>query len=165
VDPASRSGGAPPARVDEALARARGHARLAAAEAAAALRALLDAAALAATGVPGDELRGIGALARRLEALDAAFRHGSAGTETLIATLAEALDAEIARWEARSAHDADARAVLRAFLGLRELLWELGVRPAGEAAAAPAGGAPAPRAAARGGVRAAPRVQRVPVEG
>ena len=35
---------------------------------------------------------------------------------------------EIERWEARSARDPDARAVLRAFLGLRELLWELGLR-------------------------------------
>jgi hypothetical protein len=160
---ASRSEGAP-ASVDEALVRARRHARLAAAEAAAAVRAVLDAVALAATGTAGDELRGIVALGRRLDEFAAAFRHGSAGAETLIATLADALDAEIARWEARSAHDADARAVLRAFLGLRELLWELGVRPPGEAQE-PGGDDAAPRAPARRGVRAAPRVQRVPVEG
>ena len=43
--------------------------------------------------------------------------------------MVEALDAEIARWEERAKTDDDARAMLRAYLGLREILWELGVRP------------------------------------
>ena len=46
----------------------------------------------------------------------------------------DALDAEIARWETKARQDADARAVLRAFLGVRELLWELGMRPSAPAA-------------------------------
>jgi hypothetical protein len=47
--------------------------------------------------------------------------------------------------------------VLRAFLGLRELLWEFGVRRPDDGAAGSR-----PRRAAR---RARPRVQRVRVEG
>jgi hypothetical protein len=43
--------------------------------------------------------------------------------------VAAALDAEIARWEASSRDDPEARAVLRAFLGVREILWEVGLRP------------------------------------
>lgn len=174
------SGGAPPESAREALARARRHARIAAAEGLAALRALLDAAALATTGAASGELRVLGALGRQLDEAEAALRGGHAGGEVLVAALADALDAEIARWEARSSEDPDARAVLRAFLGLRELLWELGVRPraTGEtAASAPGGaagsagplggGAPRPRAAARGArePRPGPRVQRIPVEG
>jgi hypothetical protein len=161
----------PPQDALEALARARGHARLAAAEAVAALRALLDAAGLAAAGAPSDELRGLSALARRLDALDAELREGSASEGALVRALAGALDAEIARWQQRSAEDPDARAVLRAFLGLRELLWELGVRSGSGAAGArgePAAEAAPPRerAAPREAGRArAPRVQRVRVEG
>ena len=159
--------------------RARGHARLAAAEGLAAFRALLDAAALATTGEASGELRFLGSLARQLDETGAALRAGSAGAEALVTALAEALEAEIARWQARSAEDPDARAVLRAFLGLRELLWELGVRPRadgeapaeqprGTARGGPRGGAaPRPRAAGRASEepRPGPRVQRVPVEG
>ncbi|MGE4608242.1 MAG: hypothetical protein AAEJ52_15995, partial [Myxococcota bacterium] len=46
----------------------------------------------------------------------------------LLQSIANALDAEIARWEDRARDDSDARSVLRAFLGLRELLWEFGLR-------------------------------------
>jgi hypothetical protein len=157
----------PPRSAQEALRLAGEHARRSAAEALAALRALLDAAALAATGAPSDQLRGLGALSRGLDDLGAALHAGSA-PEGLVAALAEALDAEIARWESRSGEDPDARAVLRAFLGLRELLWELGVRAAGgRGPAEPSSGHPAPsEARARGAARrAAPRVQRVRVEG
>jgi len=73
---------------------------------------------------------------------------------------AVALDAEIARWEKRAAADGDARAVLRAFLGLRELLWEVGVRPRPEPAAPPAA-----RGRKAGPDRPQGRVQRVHVEG
>ena len=54
-------------------------------------------------------------------------------SQPLLASIADALDAEIARWEALAEADSDARAVLRAFLGLRELLWEFGVRRSGGA--------------------------------
>jgi hypothetical protein len=114
----------PPETAGEALARAREHGRAAVAEALAALRALLDAAALAGTGVPAADHRGLAAAARWLDGLDA-----RAGSPSLLVSVAEALDAEIARWEERAQDDPDARAVLRAFLGLRELLWEFGLRP------------------------------------
>lgn len=169
AEPSETGGRRPPRAVGEALARARNHARLAAAEALAAVRALLDAASLAAAGAPSDELRGLAALSRRLDALDAGLREGSAGADSLIAALAGALDAEISRWEQRSAEDPDARAVLRAFLGLRELLWELGVRTRAREGAADEEPAPEARPPARsagaGPTRGAGRVQRVRVEG
>jgi hypothetical protein len=143
------SGG--PLTVQEALARARRHARASLAEAVAAARALLDAAALAATGVPSDEQRRLSGLAATLDALAAQIAPDGAGDGTpLLAAVYEALDDEIERWEERSRDDADARPVLRAFLGLREILWELGVRPT---QAGP------PSEPSRGA-----RVQRVPVE-
>ena len=162
----------PPGSAPDALARAAHHARLAAAEALAAWRALADAGALLATGAPSTALRGVGGLARASMELEAALRSGSGAEGDALATaLAGALDAEIARWEARSADDSDARAVLRAFLGLRELLWEVGVRVQSAAPAAPAGPEgvrPEPRrpvvAAPRARRRTA-RVERVPVEG
>ena len=48
--------------------------------------------------------------------------------ESISGPLHRALQVEIDRWEKRSAEDDSARPVLRAFLGLRELLWELGIR-------------------------------------
>jgi hypothetical protein len=158
-------GEAAPRSVGEALARARDHARLAAAEGLAAFRALLDAAALAAAGAPSAELAGLAGLSERLTELDAALRDGTGGANALVGALAAALDGEIARWEERSADDGEARAVLRAFLGLRELLWELGVRAPAQRSESPrarGAGAPAsdaPSGAGRRGVR------RVPVEG
>jgi hypothetical protein len=162
---------ATPQSVGEALAAARRHARLAAAEAFAALRALLDGAALLATGRAGDGVRGLAVLRRRLDDLEEALRSGApAGAEALVEALAGALDAEIARWEARSSEDPDARAVLRAFLGLRELLWEMGVRPAPRDAADGGGAEPVPDTAAprdprRARASAKPRVERIRVEG
>ena len=159
--------GTPPADVAEALARARKHGQRAAAETAAALRALLDAAALAATGEPG-ERTALGPLAAGLEQLQQwidpeSARDGGA----MLAALHDALDQEIARWEERSRSDPDARAVLRAFLGVREVLWEVGVRrpgeatgPAREAAAEEPERPPTVRSTRRG-----TRLQRVRVEG
>ncbi len=139
---------AAPATLEEALARAREHGRLALAETLTALQALLDAAALAGSGRPLQSHRQLAPLARLLEGL--ASRLGGDGPEPLLASIAEALDVEIARWENRARDDLDARAVLRAFLGLREILWELGVRP----------GPQRPRQRPAG-----PRIQRVPVQG
>jgi hypothetical protein len=162
-----------PRTAPEALTRAARHARLAAAEALAAWRALVDAGALLATGGPSARVRGLGGVSRLTLELEAALRGGTAaGGEALVRALAEALDAEIARWEARSVEDPDARAVLRAFLGLRELLWEVGVRVPAEAAAAPDPAGPRMRPEPRRPVVAAPRtrrraarLERVPVEG
>jgi hypothetical protein len=129
--PASRKRAeGPPQDVEEALSRASRHARRAAAEAIATLRALLDAAALAATGEPSEKTRLAGALATGLDELRGWLATDSTSeSDGLLAALGEALEVEIRRWEARGRDDAEARAVLRAFLGLRELLWELGVRP------------------------------------
>jgi hypothetical protein len=159
-----------PADLAEALARARQHARSAASESVLAVHALLDAAALAASGLPSDASRLLAPLAQLLESLAQGLApDADAVSAPLLEALAEALDAEIARWEARARDDAEARAVLRAFLGVRELLWELGLRRRERAPDAP-GGAPgcpgpvegphAPRP-----VRRRPRVQRVPVQG
>jgi len=159
-----------PVDVAEALARARGHARAAASEAVSAAHALLDAAALATSGLPSDASRLLAPLAQLLESVAQGLAPDSdAMSAPLLAALVDALDAEIARWEARAGDDAEARAVLRAFLGVRELLWELGLRRRERAQEAPAGaagsedpvqGARAPRA-----VRRRPRIQRVPVQG
>jgi hypothetical protein len=159
-----------PASAAEALARARTHARVAASESVLAVRALLDAAALAGSGLPAESSRLLAPLAQLLEGLAQGLApDAEAASAPLLSALAEALDAEIARWEARARDDAEARAVLRAFLGVRELLWEFGLRrresgpaPAGAAAVGvdPGHGSPAPRP-----VRRRPRVQRVPVQG
>jgi len=142
----------PPARgVEDALARALEHARVAAAEAALAARALLDAASLGASGVPAEGHAPLRGLLRWLD--EAAAGAGGGAGARWAAALADALDAEIARWEARSRSDPEARGVLRAFLGLRELLWELGVQRAAPAEA------PAPSAQ-----RPARRLERVAVE-
>jgi len=45
----------------------------------------------------------------------------------LMQSLSEAIEHEIRRWEGRSRSDPEARLVLRAFLLLRELAWELGM--------------------------------------
>lgn len=160
-----RARAAPPARLEEALARARDHARAAAAEAAHAARALLDAAALGATGVPAAGHEPLRGAVRWLDEL--AAQAGGAGHARWLAALGDALDAEIARWEQRSRSDPEARGVLRAFLGLRELLWELGLRAAPPAPASPPpAAAPRPRArveAAR--PAAARRLERVPIDG
>jgi hypothetical protein len=142
-----------PESAEQALARAAQHARASAAELVAALRALVDAASLAASGEPGATGR-LAPLAMVLDEVQALVSP-ELGGGALAAAIAEALDAEIARWEERGRDDPDARAVLRAFLGLRELLWELGVRP-------PAKGGAGGRS--RGGARRG-RLQRVPVEG
>jgi len=123
--------GATPPSVAEALARAKRHARAAVAEALLALRALLDAVSCATHGGPAGAREVLSRAAASLEVWSEALTSGDRIADpALVHALADALDAEIARWEARARDDDEARAVLRAFLGLRELLWELGVRPA-----------------------------------
>jgi hypothetical protein len=177
----------PPRSADEALERARRHALAAVAESTHALRALVDAASLAATGSPSDAhaaLAGASAwldeIAERMQA--GAGRQGAAWLDAV----AHVLDAEIARWETRGRDDPEARAVLRAFLGVREILWEFGLRPSSAARSesdpreperreplrnSGAGSGAAPRDGlqerAQRAARRAPaaRIQRVPVEG
>lgn len=153
-----------PDSVEAALARAAKHGRRAASEALLAARALLDALSLSLHGSGPDQRRVLGLAARALDDLAESLA-GEGARPGLLDAVSEALDAEIARWEARARQDTDARAVLRAYLGLREILWELGVRPSGRSAsdgseAPPTGGrGPQRRGRGRGG-----RVQRVPVE-
>ncbi len=164
----------PPRTLDEALERARRHGLAALAESASAARALVDAAALAATGAPSDAHD---RLAAATEWLDAAAERAGAGRPLgpWLDAVSDALDDEIERWEEKSRVDPEARAVLRAFLGVREILWEFGLRARDGAAASPTADdlrAPratpvetartrSPRAARPGGAR----LQRVPVEG
>ena len=154
----------------EALERARAHARSAAAEALASLHALLDAAALAASGQPSEFHGLLGPLAKLLEGLAERLGHeGEPVGAPILVAVTEALDAEIARWEDRAREDPEARAVLRAFLGLREVLWEFGVRRGGHNGggrgddAEPSAAGPRARRRVRHSRR--PRVQRVPIEG
>jgi hypothetical protein len=151
----------------EALRRARRHGRAAAAEALAALHALLDATALATTGRPSEFHELLSPLAKLLEGLaEPLGREGEPVATPILAAVAEALEVEIRRWEERAGEDPEARAVLRAFLGLREVLWEFGVRR-DSARRRHDGGRPAAEPRARPGEARAPRprVQRVPIEG
>lgn len=161
----------PPTTAVEALAEARRHGQRAAAELALALRALLDAATLAARGAPASH----GGLAPLAEALERASTWlgagGDGGGDAVLRALADGLDAEIARWEAKSRVDPEARSVLRAFLAVREVLFEVSTRFGAPRETEPAGpDAPAadteerPTRSARPR-RARRRVERVAVEG
>jgi len=159
----------PPSTPAEALAEARLHAQRAAAESAAVLRALLDAATLAAQGEPA----AAGRLAPLAEALEriAAWLHpeGDQSGDAVLRALADGLDAEIARWEAKSREDPEARSVLRAFLAVREVLFEMSTRFAAPRKEEPEAAAPSdteersPRPTRSRRPRR--RVERVAVEG
>ena len=162
-------GAAAPETVEEALSRARNHARVAAAESVAALQALLDAMALGLSGraAEGDAI--LGPLSSSLEELRALIApEDSRFGASLLGALFDALDAEIARWEVRSREDPNARSVLRAFLGVREILWEISSRGQQATSSSRPGG---PKAGGRkpsaetGPSRRRTRVKRVPVEG
>ena len=149
------------------MERARGHARRAAAEALAGVQAVLDAAALATSGVPSEIHALLAPLATLLSGLeDRLVRSAGPMSAPVVDAITQALDAEISRWETRAQDDPEARAVLRAFLGLRELLWEFGLRrDRGDADPDPGGNeSEANRGPHRKKSRRR-RVQRVPVEG
>ncbi len=116
-----------PETVGDAVARAGEHARRAAAELTRAASALLDAFALAASERPARRDPIFAPLAGLLADLERLLAPDDGG-EDLIAQVVSALGEEIERWEERAGEDAEARAVLRMLLGLRELLWEAGVR-------------------------------------
>lgn len=148
---------------EEALESARVHLRQATLEGLEAAHALLRAAMLTSGLAEPTGDSWTGNLQHSLEDLIAGLReNGSfALPAALTEPLAVALEAEIKRWEQRSQTDPDARPVLRAFLGLRELLWELGMRhgsaPTSEESPPNTGG-PGPTRAKRD------RVQRFDVE-
>jgi len=158
-----------PERAAEALARARTHTQAAIGEALAAVGALLDASSLALSGEASANSTLLGPIARLLDRLRAELEQSATTGEAaaLLRSIADALDAEIARWEARSESDPEARAVWRAFLGLRELLWEFGIRR--ESDAGERDERPKRTARKKGGSSSArrgpPRVQRVTIEG
>lgn len=162
-------GAAAPETVEEALSRARNHGRVAAAESVAALQALLDAAALAFSGRAAERDAILGPLSSSLEELRALIApDDSHFGSSLLRALFDALDAEIARWEVRSREDPNARSVLRAFLGVREILWEISSRGQEPTAPSKEGGPKAGKkrqSAGTGRSRRSTRVQRVRVEG
>jgi hypothetical protein len=162
----------PPRSAEEALDRARRHGLTALAEGVAALRSLIDAASLVASGVPGSAHAPLAEALRWIDAAAARARSEAGLPGALwVDSVADALDDEIERWETRARHDSEARAVLRAFLGVREILWEFGLRPRAEApveepaSPRPERAAPAAARAPRSARRTATRLQRVPVEG
>lgn len=166
-----RSDNGPPASVLEALERASLHTSRAGAELLAAARAILDAVSLALSGQPSEANAALGALSRGLD--DLIERIDTGATEVpapIAAVLLSALDAEIARWELRSATEPEARAVLRTFLAIREILWEFGVQrddakqgKGGNASRNKPPRAAKPRAAKAAAVRR--KVKRIDVEG
>lgn len=141
----------------QALARAGRHGRAALTETLAALEALLDAGALASAGEPAAAHPWLAPVAQLLGQLKGRLEGAPGAGESVLVAIAEALDVEIARWEERARQDPEARAVLRAFLGVRELLWEFGVRRPDEP--------PEPRPERRPAKRRGGRVQRVRVQG
>jgi hypothetical protein len=179
----------PPETVEEALSRSLRHARRALTEGLLAARSLLDAASLAIAGKPASLAQGetraatdlrliVATLARGLDELIEVTRSSDEALPTpVVEAILGALDAEILRWEGRSRSDPDARAVLRAFLGLREILWELGLRgrdARDQNQSRPAEATPKRKSSnpARGGHEGAapsqaarPRVQRVQIRG
>lgn len=185
--------------LDEAVSRARKHLLTAWTEGIEAAQALLEAAGIATDRAGSTSGRATqpsappasDPLRAGLDDLMSALRRAGLlqPPPALMQALSEALEREVRRWEARSRSDPEARLVLRAFLVLRELAWELGMSretpdagrstPPTDAAARPTAGEPAPalRAARRpaqrrprpardAGATAArrPRVQRFEVE-
>ncbi len=164
--------------VRQAIERAAHHAGLALAEGVASARALLDAASIGMSGESAQTHPHLSEFAQALDQMTEALSGAtSSPNNAALSALLEALDAEISRWDVRSRADDDARAVLRAFLGLREFLWELGVRPqtAGSDRASAEGDEPcseaneaAPAAEKNSPdecVQRTPRVQRIKIEG
>lgn len=119
--------------IDEALRRARTHLRNSTLEGLEATRALLEAATHASGLTTNSADSMVGQLQGQLEDLISALRNNASFVmpRALAEPLEAAVDAEIKRWEERSRTDPDARLVLRAFLGMRELLWEFSTRSDG----------------------------------
>ena len=113
----------------QALERAQAHARRALGEALASVRALLDAASIGWSGKPSEAHSALRGIAELLDEQSARIQDGQGAVPApVMNAVLEALDQEIGRWEKRAASDSEARAVLRTFLGLREILWEFGLR-------------------------------------
>ena len=117
-----------PQSVEEALAQSRQHARLALSEVLRSISCLIDAAALALGAGQNPILdsgwtslvNAIDEVARKLAGVQVNEPRAEGVSEILAA-----LEQEILRWEDRATHDAHAQAVLIAFVGLREMVWEM----------------------------------------
>lgn len=114
---------------EEALAKAMQHARSAISETLQALGHLIDATALASTDQNSNAREWLDMAQRALGSLGSALdeRPKSSDAHAVDAVL-DALDQEIQRWQTQAESSPEARAVLRAYLGLREILWEFGFR-------------------------------------
>ena len=128
------------ADVDEALRRAREHARAALREALAACAALVEASARVPAGLdPRTTASVVAAIERAQQWFEP---KDGAGTDAVLDGVKRLLDSEIHRWEQKSFDNPNARIVLRALLALREMLWELAGRA--NAAASPRSPSPSP---------------------
>jgi len=159
---AQRAADGPEPSVHAALSRARSHGQAAITEALAATLALLDAASLASSGEPAHANAIFAPAARALDNLRSQITDPDREPVQLLQSVVSALDAEIARWEDRARDDADARSVLRAFLGVRELLWEFGIRSADPSSARPP---KQPKQSAPRSGRRAKKVRHITVKG
>jgi len=172
-------------QLEEVVTRARTHLLSAWSETIEAAQALFEAAGIA-TDRAGPTARhsaantagaGSDPLRAGLDELMSALRRARLlePPPALMQSLSQALEQEIRRWEARSRGDPEARLVLRAFLVLRELSWELGMAhstphasgaaPRTDDPVRPAADEPAsPRPAARRRARQRPRTARDPAK-
>ena len=119
----------PPETIEEALARSLQHARNSASEALLATRALMDALSILLANEPvarhAQPNSPIANLAGAIERWAGTLRgpepdRSSPGLPEVLG----ALEIEIDRWARRSQNDPNARTVLHAFIGMREILWE-----------------------------------------
>ncbi len=128
--------------VEQALQRARTHLQNSSLEGLEAVRALAEAA-VHASGQTMDSTDSLtGQIQGQIEDLISTLRGNASFVmpRAIADPLSQAVDAEIRRWEERAKDDPDARLVLRAFLGMRELLWEFSKRgdgPPGPVASRP----------------------------
>ena len=119
----------PPDTIEQALARSLQHARNSASEALMATRALMDALSILLANEPvvrhAQPNSPIANLAGAIERWAGTLRgpepdRSSPGLPEVL----RALETEIDRWALRAQTDPNARTVLHAFLGMREILWE-----------------------------------------
>ncbi|MBW1881920.1 MAG: hypothetical protein JRJ58_00215 [Deltaproteobacteria bacterium] len=150
--------------VQEAIARARAHLHNAKREGLEATRALLEAALHAGAANESGQASLCADLRRALDHWIDSLEQDQlfAMPNALGEPLGRALDAEIVRWEKRSESDEAAPPVLRAFLALRELLWELGMPRDRDEQGASDSSSPQPKEATPRPARQ--RVQRLDIE-
>jgi hypothetical protein len=149
----------PPDTVEEALGRSLEHARSSASEALMAARLLLDALSILLANEPvarhAEHNSPIGYLASSIERWAGSLRPPEPNPNSPdFPAVLRAVEDEIERWAGRAQDDPDARTVLHAFLGMREILWELDAAPERRNVRKPARSSRAssvPRSAAAGG--------------